>query len=380
MARTLRRSVSGDGSVPVRRVVVAVVALTLLVNVGATPATGYETDYSEYPMLERRWSGDDWIRLHWNVPTIEGYDRVRVTLTNKATCETAPAYRATYEGTADSVTFTGVAADGAYDYWAETLDADGNSLGRNAGSSVLMASRPVVKVDPIAGPVVAGQPVTVTGRITRWRCLENRFEPMSRVLWLEQRAVGAQTWSRVDSAKSRGWWDTVNETEDVLGRVWFEQQPVVNTEYRLVYDGLRDEQPAASDSTSVAIDGNSQPTTMNVSATAYQTLPSSSARRGTSVRPRVSAILDDARVMRGSVTRIRGRVRPSHDGRYVYLQRRTPEGWKTFAARRLNSESRYTFRLEFGSAGERRLRVVRPADRNNAQGRSPVRALEVTRR
>lgn len=358
----------------VRRVIVAVAALTLLA--GAVPVAA--TDFSEYPILDRHWSGDGWIRLRWNVPTIEGYDRVRVTLTNNPECATTPAFTATYEGTADSVTFTGVSADAAYNFRAEALDAEGHPLGRAAESPALMASRPVVTVNPIAAPVIAGQPVTVTGRIARWRCTENTFQPLQRTLWLEKRTIGTQTWTRVDSARSRGWWDTINETQDYLGRVWFEQQPVVNTEYRLVYDGVVDEQPAASDSTGVVIDGNSQPSTISETAIAYKWLPSDSTRRETAVRPHVTARLDDARIPRGAVTRLRGRVRPKHGGKLVYLQRRTPNGWETLAARRLNSESRYSFRLEFGSTGKQRLRVVRPADRNNARGQSLARVLEVT--
>lgn len=364
-----------------RRITVVALAATLALNV--LPASAeHPTDegYGEYPMLHRSWSGADWLRLQWNIPTIEGYDRVRVTITNNPSCSTTPPFSATYEGPADTVTFTGTTPDGVYDFRASTLDAEGGNLGRTVEEQALTARLTSVTVDPIVGPVVAGSTVAVTGRITRWDCVQQEHQALPRILWLERREIGSLEWTRVDSARARGHYDTITETPDYMGRVWFEQRPAVNMEYRLVYDGLRDEQPAASGSTAVVVGPDSQPGTMSAAAVAYKVLPANGPRRGTKVRPRVAAALGSTEIRRGDGTFLRGRVWPRHPGRYVHLQRRTDDGWKTVTRRRLNDESRYAFWLRPKSIGVTTLRVRRPADEDNAGGASNRRQLRVVRR
>ena len=94
------------------------------------------------------------------------------------------------------------------------------------------------------------------------------------------------------------------------------------------------------------------------------------------VRSRVDAFLDDDRIRSGAETLMRGLVAPDA-GRRVLLQLRGDDGWRTVQETALGASSEFTFSLRPRSTGTFAYRVVKPASKKLAAGRSPVRTLEV---
>ena len=341
----------------------------------AVPAAAFDADTWYLPRDDGAYTaGANWIRIGWPVPPFEGYDHVRVDVTPHWQCPGTQPYTSTYTGTSNSITFRGTGPNGMYRYDATAFDADGNVLGEWV-DVVGTPATAKVSIDPIPGPVVAGTPVTVTGKLVVWDCMSEEFEPRARELILQKRAVGGD-WVAVDAADSRGHYDTVTETEDVLGRVWFKQFPTASAEYRLFYAGLYGSQPAYSDPVAVAVDGSGelsvQPTSL-----AYKTLPSRSYTRVARISPRVTGTLSSSAIRRGRAVTVAGSVWPRHAGQLVLLQRRFDGRWLDVRTVRLDSYSRYRMQWEPLRAGAYVLRVAKRADYNHATGLSPWMRLTV---
>ena len=299
-----------------------------------------------------------------------------MTISPDPDCPGTKPYTGTYEGRATSVTFTGLAPDGRYRIHVAVLDAEGNVL---ADLWDAMETPPTMKVtiDPIAGTLVAGSPVTVTGKVSEWVCLAGGFVPRMRWVELHGRSPGGD-WKVLGREQGRGWWDTETETRDVIGRVWFEQHPNADTEYRLFYEGQHGRESTYSETTSVAVDATGQLTTQPTSL-AYLNLPGRSATQKAQVRPRVTATSSSPRVRLGRRVTITGSVRPRHPGERVVLQRHNGEKWVDIRGKRLDADSRYRVRWEPPTRGMKKLRVFRPTDWNHAAGRSPTLRLDVQR-
>ena len=274
------------------------------------------------------------------------------------------------------MTFTGVVPDGMYRIDGEVLDANGQVLEEFVD---VTHTPPTMKVtiDPIPGPLVAGSPVTVTGRVLEWDCMFEEFSPRMRWLELHARTAGGG-WKVVDTAQGRGWMDSETETEDVLGRVWFEQRPSADTEYRLFYEGQYGRQPTYSETTAVAVDATGEPT-LQPTSLAYVNLPGRSTGRMARVRPRVTATISSPSLRLGRGVTITGSVRPRHAGKTIVLQRHDGQRWVDIRSKRLDDESRYRMRWEPRGRGVKTLRVFRPADWNHAAGRSARVRLTVGR-
>ena len=90
---------------------------------------------------------------------------------------------------------------------------------------------------------------------------------------------------------------------------------------------------------------------------------------------RVGLIVSDSTPRRGALITFRGTVRPRHDGRTVYVQRRSATGrWVTLKRPRLvgvnSTTSKYRTRIRVRSNGTYRARVLGHADHSLGTSRS----------
>ena len=115
-------------------------------------------------------------------------------------------------------------------------------------------------------------------------------------------------------------------------------------------------------------------------ATVNRTPPVSSGELLVKVRTLVGFRVSDATPKAGSLVRFSGIVRPRHDGRRAYVQKRSSTGrWVTVGRttlRRLDAQSsRYSMRLRVRRSGAYRVRVLGHSD--HAMGISRTRTLTV---
>jgi hypothetical protein len=108
--------------------------------------------------------------------------------------------------------------------------------------------------------------------------------------------------------------------------------------------------------------------------------PLTSAEVEVKVRFRVSLRLSDYTPRAGQSVRFSGSVAPEHDGRTVYIQKRTSAGsWDTVARTTARdagtARSVYSRRIRLSRDGDFRARVVRDAD--HATGNSRTRSADV---
>lgn len=98
------------------------------------------------------------------------------------------------------------------------------------------------------------------------------------------------------------------------------------------------------------------------------------------VAPRVKATLDRRDIFVGESGRLRGSVRPFDRGDEVRLEGRRDEQWRQLDSDRVGERGRFTFIIEpRHGEGKLRYRVVRPADADHGDGKSPLRELSVVR-
>jgi hypothetical protein len=90
------------------------------------------------------------------------------------------------------------------------------------------------------------------------------------------------------------------------------------------------------------------------------------------VATKVRARVKDTTVRTNRTARVRGAVSPDKAGKVVKLRRYRSGRWVTVARRRITADSTYVFRYRPRTDGRHRLRVVKPADRNNLRGRNAV--------
>lgn len=131
------------------------------------------------------------------------------------------------------------------------------------------------------------------------------------------------------------------------GTYTFAVKPLVNTQYRVV---------------------------------AQAAAPIRSAAKLVRVRPRIGLTLSDTTPARGSLVRFSGSVTPAHDGRTMYIQRRSSTGgWVTVSRTTLRdagtAKSRYSRRVRVSRDGVYRVKLL--SDGDHANGFSRMRSLAV---
>lgn len=185
-----------------------------------------------------------------------------------------------------------------------------------------------VSISAKPNPTVFSTPVTITGRV-------DKAGAGVRVT-LFRRTVPSTTWVGVSTA------NTVNN-----GGYTFTHRPARNTYYRVV---------------------------------AQMSPPVNSGDLLVPVRMLVGLRLSDSTPKRGSLVRFSGIVRPRHNGRRAYIQKRGSGGrWVTVKRTTLRSvdsrTSRYAVRIRVRSSGVYRARVLGHLD--HAMGISRERAVTV---
>jgi hypothetical protein len=124
-----------------------------------------------------------------------------------------------------------------------------------------------------------------------------------------------------------------------------------------------------------------RPTVNTVYRATASTVPAAQSPEVTTlVRPLIGLKVSDTTPRKGERVRFKGTVRPPHDGRPVWIQRRHADGtWGTVATPRLRDAgdvySRYSRRLRIRRTGT--YRTVMPADADHAIGTSRERTLTV---
>jgi len=108
--------------------------------------------------------------------------------------------------------------------------------------------------------------------------------------------------------------------------------------------------------------------------------PSTSAETLVRVRIRVSRLVSDSTPRRGQVVRFSGSAYPAHDGRTVFIKRRSADGVYRTVARTVlrdagTARSSYSRRLRIRRSGTYRVRVAGDAD--HLSGNSTPRTLIV---
>lgn len=122
------------------------------------------------------------------------------------------------------------------------------------------------------------------------------------------------------------------------------------------------------------------PVNTNVRAVARTSPTRTSTTVFVSVRKRVTLSVGDSTPARGQRVRFSGFVHPQHDGRTVFIQRRTSTGsWVTIAKPRLTDDgdarSKFSRRIRVRRDGTFRAKVSKDAD--HGLGISPQRTLRV---
>lgn len=335
------------------------------------PAAADDMGQSDsYPRVVDLRSGPDWMWLRWSTP--DGYDHVHVRLWNNERCASTPEHFAAYDGAETSAVFTGLVQDGVYAVHVVAHTADEGYIGgfRSDDNQTTQSSR--IVAEPLPQAVTAGSPVEIRAQLELWKCFREvertpGWDPADRLVTLQGRSSADEAWRDIDHQRA-SW-----------GRVSFEHSPRSNTSYRLVYGGDADAMPAEADVGSVVVSPDATATT---DASTYQPskIASAMAYRSLTVRPRVIAALGRDAIRLDHPVSVSGRVRPAHPGRRVYLQRRTPDGWRTVRHARLDAASAYSMRWWPQSPGEKTLRVTSTAHRDHGQGRSRRLTLTVLRR
>ena len=98
------------------------------------------------------------------------------------------------------------------------------------------------------------------------------------------------------------------------------------------------------------------------------------------VAPRLRAVLNKTAARVGSKVTISGSVTPAHPGRTVRIERYYNGSWHLVTKRTLSAASSYTARLTMpATAGWKKYRVVKAADRNNLATSSAVHRVDAYR-